>query len=128
MTSPGDAPPQQARRESGSAPGRRLGICSVVALAAFVPWTAAFIAASAALAQSRGLDPDQPFGSTIEGAEWLGWAAAAVIWVLPLLVAAVLGSLGLRRGGGTSARIGAYLGAGLALLLLVLTGLQALLA
>ncbi len=99
-----------------------------MALAAFVPWTVAFIAASAALAQSRGLDPDQPFGSKIEGIEWLEWATAAVIWVLPLLAAAVLGSLALRRGGGTSARIGAYLGAGLALMLLVQTGLQALLA
>lgn len=110
-------------RPSTATPGRRLGNWSFGALVAFIPWTAAFMFAVAAYARSRGLDPDQPFGAEVEGVEWLQWAAAAALWELPLMVAAVLGVLGMRRGGGTRAKIGAYLGTALGALLLLQSGL-----
>jgi hypothetical protein len=42
--------------------------------------------------------------------EWLGWAAMSLVVVLPLLVAAVLGWVGVRRRAGTLAWIGAVAG------------------
>ena len=127
MSSQIGVPPSHEEQSAGTTSrGRRLGNWSVAALLGFIPWTVAFIIASAALADSQGLDPDQPFGTKIEGVEWLQWAAALAVWVLPLAAAAVLGFLGLRRGGGTTAKIGAYVGGALAALLLVQTGAQAL--
>jgi uncharacterized protein YqgC (DUF456 family) len=80
----------------------RLGVWSVACLAAYVPWLV-----GAVFLMPGG---EQPFGETVEGTEWLAWAAMSLVAVLPLLVAAVLGWLGVRRGAGLLAWIGAVAG------------------
>ncbi len=62
----------------------------------------------------------RPFGESIEGAEWLAWAGGSMLAGLPLVVAAVLCWLGVRRGGATMAWSGAMVGTILTLLLGVL--------
>lgn len=96
--------PTPAPTESGRSSDHpsRLGLWSVLCLAAYLPW---LVAAMFLLPGG-----EQPFGATIEGTEWLGWAGMSLVVVLPLVAAAVLGWLGVRRGAGTLAWVGALAG------------------
>lgn len=94
--------PPTAPTEGRSRVRTRLGVWSVVPLEAFVPW----------LAGTMVLMPggEEPFGASIGGTEWLEWAGLSLMGVLPLVVAAVLGWLGVLRGGGQLAWVGAIAG------------------